>query len=272
MSTEARDTARQFHDLHARGVLLLPNAWDAGSARLMESLGAKAIATTSAGVAWSHGYADGDRLPVPLLAATVGEIRRVVAVPVSVDVESGYSADPVAVGEVVAAVLDAGAVGINIEDGTGPPDLLRVKIEHAKNAGARLGVDLFVNARTDVYLRSLVPADRRLDETLARAERYRAAGADGIFVPGVTDGSEIGAIASAVGLPLNVLARPGLPPTSELEALGVRRLSAGSWIAAAALARAATRATGFLRTGASEPLAAGALPYADVNALFAERG
>lgn len=271
MSAEARDTARQFHDLHARGMLLLPNAWDAGSARLIESLGAKAIATTSAGVAWSHGYADGDRLPVPLLAAAVAQIRRVVAVPVSVDVEGGYSVDPDAVGEAVAAVVDAGAVGINIEDGAREPELLCAKIERAKGAAARLGVDLFVNARTDVYLKNLAPPESRLEETLARAARYGAAGADGIFVPGVTDAAAIGAIASRVDLPLNVLARPGLPPASELEALGVRRLSAGSWLASASLGTVASRAAAFLRDGASDPLTAGAMPYADVNALFAER-
>ena len=271
MASGRPDSADRFRELHRDGLLLLPNAWDAGSARLIESVGAKAIATTSAGVAWSHGYADGDLLPVPMLAATVARIARVVKIPITADVEGGYSADPASVGEAVAAVIEAGAVGINLEDGAGDPDLLCAKIEHAKRAGTRLGVDLFVNARADVYLRDLAPPDRRLDETLARAERYRAAGADGIFVPGVTDASEIRALASAVRLPLNVLARPGLPPASELEALGVRRLSAGSWIAAAAFAGAASRASGFLRGGASEPLAKGAMPYADVNSLMADR-
>ncbi|MDQ5873446.1 MAG: isocitrate lyase/phosphoenolpyruvate mutase family protein [Acidobacteriota bacterium] len=271
MTSKRSDTARRFRELHQEGLLVLPNAWDAGSARLIEKLGAKAIATTSAGVAWSHGYADGDLLPVPLLAETVAEIARVVGVPVSADVEGGYSSDPASVGEVVAAVIDSGAVGINIEDGTGGADLLCAKVEEAKRAGVRLGVDLFVNARADVYLRDLVTADRRLDETLARAERYRAAGADGIFVPGVTDASDIRAIASAVRLPLNVLARPGLPPAPELQALGVRRLSAGSWIAAAAFARTALRASEFLRAGASDPLAKGAMPYAEINSLMADR-
>src|SRR4029453_14349007 len=139
--------------LHERGLLILPNAWDAASARLIESLGAKAIATTSAGVAWSHGYADGNVLPVPLLAATVAEITRIVTVPVSADVEAGSSADPAAAAEAVGAVIDSGAVGINIEDGAGEPDLLRAKIERAKNTAARRNVDLFVNARTDVYLK-----------------------------------------------------------------------------------------------------------------------
>lgn len=271
MTSRRDDLAGRFHLLHRAGLLLLANAWDAASARVIESLGAKAIATTSAGVAWSHGYADGDLLPVPRLVATVAEITRVVAVPLTADVEGGYSSDPASVGETVAAVVGAGAVGINLEDGTREPDLLCAKIERAKEAGARLGVNVFVNARTDVYLRALVPPDSRLEETLARAERYRAAGADGIFVPGVTDASAIRAIASAVGLPLNVLARPGLPPASELEALGVRRLSAGSWLASAALATVASRASEFLRTGASESLAAGAMLYADANALLAER-
>ena len=265
------DAADRFRELHREGLLLLPNAWDAVTARIVESLGARAIATTSAGVAWSHGYADGDLLPVSRLAASVAEVARVVAVPVSADVEGGYSNEPASVGETVAAVVGAGAVGINLEDGAREPDLLCAKIERAKEASARLGVDLFVNARTDVYLKNLAPPESRVEETLARAARYRAAGADGIFVPGVTDASDIRAIASRVELPLNVLARPGVPPASELEALGVRRLSAGSWLASAALATVASRAAAFLRDGASDALTAGAMPYADVNALFAER-
>jgi 2-methylisocitrate lyase-like PEP mutase family enzyme len=270
MSSVAPDSAARFRRLHERGLLILANAWDASSARLIASLGAKAIATTSAGVAWSHGYADGNILPVRLLAATVAEITRVVDVPVSADVEAGYSDDPAAAAEAVGAVIDSGAVGINIEDGAGDPDLLRAKIERAKNTAVRRNVDLFVNARTDVYLKSLVPAERCLEEALARAELYRAAGADGIFVPGLTHGGTIRTIASAVPLPLNVLARPGLPPASELESLGVRRLSAGSWIAAASLAETSARAEAFLRTGASEALTASAKPYAEINALMAE--
>src|SRR5262249_2800590 len=156
--------------------------WDAGSARLVESLGARAIATTSAGVAWAHGYPDGDALPIARLLETVRAIARVVRVPLSVDVEGGYADDP---SEHIAALVGAGAVGINIEDGAAPPELLAKKIAQAKSAAARRGVDLFVNARTDVYLRGLVPEAERVRETLARAARYRDAGADGIFVPKV---------------------------------------------------------------------------------------
>ena len=271
MTSRNSTAASVFRRLHGEGLLVLANAWDAGSARLIESLGAKAIATSSAAVAWSHGYADGDLLPVPLLVATVDEIARVVKVPITVDVEGGYSIDPSAAADTVAAVIDAGGVGINIEDGTGDPDLLCAKIERSKAAGSRLGIDIFVNARTDVYLKNLTAPDRRLDETLARADRYRAAGADGIFVPGVTDPNEIRTIASAVQRPLNVLARPGLPPASALEALGVRRLSAGSGVATAAFGKVASLAAGFLRSGASDPLAEGAMPYADINALMTVR-
>ena len=268
MTTRDSERARELHRLHGEGLLVLANVWDAGTARLVESLGARALATSSAAVAWAHGYADGDVLPVPLLVATVAEISRVTRVPLTVDVEGGYSSDPEAVGEAVAEVVGAGGVGINIEDGTGAPDLLCAKIERAKAAGARLGVDVFVNARTDVYLHRLAPADRRVDETLARAERYAAAGADGIFVPGVSDPDEIRTIASGVGLPLNVLALPGLPPASELAALGVRRLSAGSGIAQAVYGRVAALASAFLADGRSDPLRDGAMLYPELNALM----
>jgi 2-methylisocitrate lyase-like PEP mutase family enzyme len=268
MPTRDRNDA-EFHRLHQEGLLVLPNAWDAGTARLMQSLGARAVATTSAGVAWAHGYADGDVLPLPALVATVTEIARAVSVPISVDMEGGYSSDPVVVGENVAAVVDAGGVGVNLEDSTSPADLLCAKIEHVKRAGAKRGVDVFVNARCDVYLRGLAPEGRRIEETLARAERYRAAGADGLFVPGVTAAADIEAIASSVRLPLNVLARPGLPRLAELATLGVRRLSAGSGITQAVYGRAATLAKSFLHDGASEPLVDGAMPYAEINALMA---
>ncbi len=271
MTTEGPKAAEAFRRLHQEGFLILANAWDAGSARLIESLGARAVATTSAAVAWSHGYADGDLLPVPLLVATLRDIVRVIRVPLTVDMEGGYSSDPAAVGEAVGRVIDAGAVGINLEDGASAPDLLCAKIEQAKRAGARLGVDLFVNARTDVYLRGLAPKDRRVGETLARAERYRSAGADGIFVPALEDAAEIKAIASAVHLPLNILARPRLPPASELAALGVRRLSAGSDVAEVAYGRIAAVAAAFFRDGSSDVFVEGAMPYAEIQGLMAAR-
>lgn len=263
--------ARIFHQLHETGLLVLPNAWDAGSARLMESLGARAVATSSAAVAWSHGYPDGNQLPVAIMARTVAEIAEAVRVPITVDLEGGYSDEPAAVGETVAMALEAGAVGINLEDASGSPDLFCAKVDRARQAGVRCGVELFVNARTDVFLRNLVAPERRIDETLARAERYGAAGAHGIFVPGLVDMEAIRTIASAIQLPLNVFARPGLPAADELEALGVRRLSAGAAIAEVLFAKAASLASDFLRTGASDALLAGAMPYPQLNALMARQ-
>ena len=256
-----------FRQLHERGLLLLPNAWDAGSARLIESLGAKAIATTSAGVAWARGYNDGNRLPVPTLIAVVEEIARVVRVPLTVDLEAGYSDEPSSVAATAARVVAAGAVGINIEDGEGSPDLLAAKIEAVKRAAQGSGVDLFVNARTDVYLAGLAPDERRVEETIARAARYRDAGADGLFVPCITEPAEIEAVANAVPMPLNVMWMPGLPSLSELERLGVRRLSAGAAIAAIALGAIASSSSAFLQNGT---LASGeAMPYGEIASLFA---
>jgi 2-methylisocitrate lyase-like PEP mutase family enzyme len=237
----------------------------------MESLGAKAVATTSAGVAWTHGYPDGDALPVRLLVSTVATIARAIRVPLTVDMEGGYTDDPPAVEETIAKVVEAGAVGINIEDSSNAPDLLCLKIERAKRAGRHFGIDLFVNARTDVYLRGLAPEDKRVTETLSRAQLYRDAGASGIFVPGLRDPGEIRAVAAGAGLPLNVMAWPGLPAADELSRLGVRRLSAGSGISQAVWGKAAALATDFLKSGKSEPLGEGAMAYPAINALFAPR-
>jgi len=266
------DLATAFHELHRGPELLrLPNAWDAGSARLIESLGARAIATTSAGVAWAHGYPDGDALPIPLVIATAAAIARAVRVPVTMDIESGYSDDPAAVAALVAALIEAGAVGINLEDGAGTPDLLCAKIARCRRVASELGVELFINARTDVYLRGLVPEADRIAETCARGARYRDAGGSGLFVPKLIEPASIAAIAGAAVLPLNLLAWPGLAPAAELATLGVRRLSAGSAIAEAAWGRIATLASAFLHDGRGEVAAEGAMTYREVNALVAGR-
>ena len=265
------DHAARFHALHHDGLLRLANAWDAGSARLIESLGASAIATTSAGVAWSHGYRDGDHLPVRRLVATVADIVRAIQVPLTVDAEGGYSEDPAAVAETVSGLIDVGAVGINLEDGGADPDLMCAKIEHIKRASARLGVNLFLNARTDLYLRGIGAPEGRVAETLARAARYRAAGADGLFVPGLTEENAVRTIAAEAGLPLNLLARAALPTADELQRWGVRRLSAGADIAQSMYSRMSALASDFLRDGDSKPLAADAMAYPQLNALFNDR-
>lgn len=261
--------AERFRRLHDPGrLLVLANAWDAGSARLIESCGAAAIATTSAGVAWSHGYPDGDALPAGLLTATIAEIARVISVPLSADVEGGYSTDPRQVEDTVAAVADAGAVGINIEDGSAAPELLCAKIAAARRGAARAGVELFVNARTDVYLRGLVPSERAVAETIARARLYREAGCDGVFVPGAADARAIGEIAAGVDVPLNVMLTPTLPPIAELRRLGVRRVSAGSALSSAAHGITRVAATRLFTDGVADPLFATAVSYPEMNALL----
>jgi len=246
---------KDLRALHAGpDLLILPNAWDAGSARVIESAGAKAIATSSAAVAWAHGYPDGQILPFETLVATVGEIARVVRVPVSADIESGYAATASKIDEAIIRVVDAGAVGVNIEDGTSPPDLLCVKIERAKSAAARIGVELWVNARIDVYIRKLASGEAAFDETVRRAAVYKGAGADSIFVPALVDGDAIGRMVPLVGLPFNALALAGLPDAARLRSLGVRRLSAGGGLARAALDRTYLLARAFLSEGKVEVL------------------
>jgi len=263
------DLAKIFHALHHTDKpLILANAWDAGSARLIESLGAPAIATTSAGIDWALGYPDGNLLPIARLVEMAAAITRLVRIPLSVDFEAGYSDDPAVVGENIKPILDAGAVGINIEDGGGAPSLLAAKIGTVKKAAAAKGIDLFVNARTDVYLRGLVPEDRRIEETLARARIYKEAGADGLFVPGLIATAGIQGVVAGAGLPVNLLAWPELAPAAELGALGVKRVSAGSGIAQRVWAEAERLARDFLRDGSSEPLSSGGLDYGKLQQLF----
>jgi len=269
---DTRASATRFRALHqGPRPLLLPNAWDAGSARVIEASGAQAIATTSAGLAWARGYADGYAMPARYLVATVTEIARVIRVPLSVDMEAGYADDLAAIAENAQALATAGAVGINLEDGASPPAVLCERIAATKRGAARAGVDLFVNARCDVYLRGLVGKERAVEESISRGQKYREAGADGFFLPGVIEPAVIRQVVSGVPLPLNVLVRAGLPPVSVLAEAGVRRISAGSGISSAVhgLTRRAVRQ--FLDEGTYQAMLDGAFPYAEMNALFGDR-
>jgi 2-methylisocitrate lyase-like PEP mutase family enzyme len=264
--------AAQFRERHSQTTpIVLPNVWDACSAALMQSLGAEAIATTSAGVAWSCGYRDGDQLPIDVHVSAVRQIGRVVSSPLTVDAEGGYSDNPRQVGENVARLVDAGAIGVNLEDGRSEPDLLCRKIEAVKVAALRNGVDLFVNARTDVYLQELAPG-KELAEILRRASLYAAGGADCLFVPKVIAASDIRVLIEQQSLPLNVMACPGLPNLAELTTLGVRRLSAGSSIAQKAWAVAKLSALRFLATGGAETLFTDTSSFDNVNATLPDCG
>ena len=256
-----------FHALH-EDLLILPNAWDAASARLTQEAGARAIATSSAAVAWAHGFADGHHFPVAKLVTVIEEIARVVSAPITCDAEGGYADDPKQAAENVSALIGAGAVGINLEDGREPHELHLKKIEAIRNAAERAGVNLYINARTDVFLKQLAPAEQAVTETLRRAAAIKEAGASGLFVPGVFAAADIGAIAKGVSLPLNVMARPGTPKLMELKALGVRRISAATSIFAAAMTGARQAAAAFLADADSDALWARRGEQLDYNKLF----
>jgi 2-methylisocitrate lyase-like PEP mutase family enzyme len=262
-----------MNDLHARFValhhtdslLLLPNAWDAGSARLMQEQGATAVGTTSAAMAWSCGYPDGSALPQSALLQRVAEIVRATTVPVSVDIEDGYSDDPQQVAALAGKLVALGVVGINLEDGVGEPALLVDKIAAIRAALA--GKPLFINARTDVYLRDMAKGDEAVRMSVERLQAYAAVGADGAFVPCVSVPAEMQAIAAAVSLPLNVMWLPGLAAHAELAATGVRRLSAGPALYVHAWAATAEAASALLDGTLGWP--ANAPGYGALNALFA---
>lgn len=264
--SELVNTFRELHQ--GPQVLCLANAWDAGSARLAQSLGARAVATTSAGLAWSLGYADGGGMPADAAIAAAKNIARVLSVPLTVDVEDGYSQDPAGVAGHVMQLLGIGVVGINIEDGADAPDLLAAKIEAVKNAVAKTGGDIFVNVRTDVYLRGLASDGAQVKEVLARGELYRSAGADGLFVPGICLADEIQQVAKGAGLPLNVMDWPALPSLVQLRVLGVRRLSAGTSIAQTIWGVARDAMKGFFAAGDAGAAAYPPMDYGEIQQLF----
>jgi 2-methylisocitrate lyase-like PEP mutase family enzyme len=265
----AADTIRA---LHQHAPLLLPNAWDAASAVVIEAAGASAIATTSAGISWACGTADGERIARDRMLQTLSEIIASVSVPVTADIESGYGTSPDAVGLTVHALIEVGVGGINIEDSSGTDGALRVastqaaRIATARAAADRADVALWINARTDTFLVDGGNSNDRLDETMARAALYANAGADSLFVPGVVELEVIRTLASGP-LPINVMAGPGAPDVGSLTRAGATRISVGSAIAQAAYGLAARAAAELLTAGSYESMN-GALDYAQLNNML----
>ena len=270
------DKALRFRERHrGPGVLVLPNAWDVASARIFEEAGFPAVATTSAGIAFSLGYPDGERIPRGEMFARIARITRAVQVPVTADIEAGYGPTPEHAATATRELIHAGAVGMNLEDASGDPDQPLIdlaiavdKIAAVRGVAAELRVPVVVNARTDVYLRRGGDPGTQFSEALRRLIAYRDAGADCVFAPGLKDAETIGRLVKDVQCPLNILAVPGTPPIPELEKLGVARVSLGSGPMRATL--------GLLRRMAEELKATGtysaleeAVPYADVNKLLA---
>jgi 2-methylisocitrate lyase-like PEP mutase family enzyme len=242
------ELARRLRSLHEQPPLVLPNAWDAGSARAIEAAGAKAIATTSAGVAWAHGVDDAGGLDQQSAVAALRLICAAVSVPVTADIEAGYGD----VAGTVTGVLEAGVVGVNLEDSTGrvvDDPLVHVeRIKAARAAAVAAGIELVINARTDTYLFG----DKT--GTLERAKMYADAGADVLFVPGVVDAATIAELVEGSPLPLNVMVGPGAPSVGELAELGVARISVGPAITGAAYALATAAAKEMLASGTYETL------------------
>jgi len=270
-----RAKANAFRAMHDRSqLLILPNAWDAGSARFVENAGARAIATSSAGVAYSLGYADGEYVPREELIKAVERMARVVKVPLSADVESGFGEDEKAVGDTIGAIIEAGAVGINLEDSTGDRaqplydvDMAVARIKAARAAAEAAGVPLVINARTDAMVALEGERAALFEEAMRRANAYRAAGADSLFPLGLDGEDEILRAARAINGPINLLFRPGIPPVAKLKQLGVARLSLGSALALAALTLTSRLAGELLSEGNYSVLGTG-INYAEANKIM----
>jgi len=279
MTTDVMDSqptkAIQFRELHrGPGVPILPNAWDVASARIFEDAGFPAIATTSAGIAFSLGYPDGQRIRREEMMARIARITRAVNVPVTADVESGYGSTPEDAAETTRELIEMGVAGMNLEDASGrsdqplsPLQLAAEKVKAAREAAGHLRAQIVINARTDVYLLPGGKPDADYTEALQRLLAFRDAGADCVFAPGLKDAETIGRLAKAVECPLNILAVRGTPSISELENLGVARVSVGSGPMRATLGLL-RRLAEELRTTGTYNTMDGAVPYAEVNKLL----
>ena len=272
---ERAETLRRLHQ--GPRILVLPNVWDVVTARIVEACGFAALATTSAGVAFALGYPDGERISRGEMAAAVRRIAARVRVPVTADMEAGYGRTAQAAAETAREVIAAGAVGMNLEDAPADGDglfdvaLQAERLRAVRESAESAGVPLVINARTDVFLASVGAPETRLSHAVRRLNAYRAAGADCLFAPGVTDRGTIATLVGEVGGPLNVLAGPDGPPVPELEALGVRRLSLGSGVIRATLGLVRRIADELRGPGTFSALVGDQVPsHAEVNRLLGD--
>ena len=264
--------AHLFQALHVGGsALLLPNAWDAVSAKIMEDAGYPAIATASAAIALTHGVADGERLSRNDMIQAVKRITNAVSIPVTADMESGYGETAADVAETVRAVIGAGAVGVNIEDNIDhrvlrPVSEMADRIAAARNAAEAEGIELYINARIDACLIGMT-GDKALNESIERAKAYLDAGASGIFVI-TRDTGLMAGISNAVAAPLNVLAMDaGMPSVRELESYGVRRISLGPRLLQAMMGHLLSGVRRMRDEGQFDVLD-GLIPFYDLEASF----
>ncbi|HXY25853.1 MAG TPA: isocitrate lyase/phosphoenolpyruvate mutase family protein [Candidatus Acidoferrum sp.] len=270
------EKAEQFRKMHhGPRMLLLPNAWDVASACILEECGHPAIATTSAGVAYSLGYPDGQRISRDEMLAVAGRIARAVNIPVTADLEAGYGTTVKDVVDTVKAAIAAGIIGMNLEDVTGDDESSLVdlslqveKIRAIRKTAAALGVPFVLNARTDFYLMPIGPDATRFQNTVERLRAYRDAGADCLFAPGLYDRETIGKLVEALKAPLNILANPACPPVAELEKIGVARMSAGSGLMRAAIGLVQRVGKEILESRSFNTMFVGATPYIDLKRMM----
>jgi len=275
------ELANNFMALHhSSEILVLPNAWDVVSAKIFELEGFRAIGTTSAGIAATLGYSDGQQMS---LFENLDVVRRIVVgtdVPVSADIESGYAASIDGVAQCAEAVLDAGAVGLNLEDGSGDIDsplfeqsLQAEKITAMREMSISKGKQLFINARTDVFLVG-ENSTAALREAVERGNAYRAAGADCIFIPDVgnLDAQAIEILAQEIPAPINIIAGETTPPIPALQDMGVARVSVGPRPMRAVLSLLKKIARELRVSGTYELMMDSSLTYSEVNQWFTARG
>lgn len=268
--------AEQFRKLHhGPRLLFLPNAWDVVSARLLEECGHPAVATSSAAVAFSLGYPDGQRISRDEMLEVAGRIARAVEIPVTADLEAGYGTTVKDMVETVKAAIAAGVVGMNLEDVTGDDEssfvALPLQVEKIRaicDTAKSLGIPFVLNARTDIYLMPIGPESTRFERTVERLRAYRHAGASCLFAPCLYDRDTIAKLVKAVEAPVNILANPACPPIAELEKIGVARVSVGSGIMRATLGLVRRIGKDMLESRSCETMFAGAIPHAELNRLM----
>ncbi len=276
--TAQRARAEQFRRLHrAPPMLVLPNVWDAASARIIEQAGFPAIATTSSGVAAALGYPDGQHMSRDLMIEAIARIARVVDCPLTADIEAGYGESIAEKVETIRAVIATGAVGVNIEDSLIHTPNALAEIDDQVNLIAALrelahslGVPFVINARVDVFLRATgEPADQ-IAQAVQRANAYLRAGADCVYPIGRLDRETIAHLVAAISGPINIMGGPPQPALPELAELGVARVSLAGGLMRAVLGRLRAIARELQAQGSYETLSADALSGADLGALFAE--
>src|SRR2546425_4614515 len=273
-----KEKAEDFRALHhGKRILILPNGWDVPSARVFEDAGFPAIATSSAGLLVSLGYPDGEVIGRDEFVSAVGRIARLLSVPLSADVVAGFGTTTKEVLVTIKAILRTGAVGINIEDfapATKKLYPIERQVENVKairKLGETAGIPLVINARTDALRFAEGDEGARLKEAVRRAIAYRDAGADCVYPMGLVDAASIASFVRALDLPINVMVRKGLPPISELERLGVARVSFGPSPSYAAMGLLKRAAKEVLEKGTYENLIEGAITFDELNALAVPR-